>query len=99
LPAGAPVIDEDAWWGDVLCDPRARGKPREYDTLWFNQMDTALISCNECHLSEAVPIVELLKVAGCTPDTRVSEAVGSFVKCPRSAKRCKVGFRLKHARR
>lgn len=98
IPAGLPPVDEDSWWDSVVNDPRARRKPLDYDTLGFNKDDTADVSCSDCHLSRALPISDLL-VMGFKPEAKVNDAIADFVRCQRSAKRCRLGYRLRQARR
>ena len=69
--------------------------PLDYDTLWFNRDDTADLSCDDCKMSKAVRIVDLLSQSGNTASVWVSDAIGSYVNCPRSAKRCRIGYSLR----
>ena len=95
----SPVATPDGWWESVLNDQRVSGKPLDYDTLWYNRDDTAALSCDECKLSKAVTITELLSRPENARATKVSDAIVNYVNCPRRAKRCRVGFRLRNARR
>lgn len=95
----APAATPDGWWASVLTDPRADAKPLDYDTLWFNRNDTADLSCDECKMSKWVKIVDMLSIAGNAAETRVSEAIATFVNCPRRAKRCRLGYELRNKHR
>ena len=95
----APAATPDAWWQSVLADERGRGMPLDFDTLWFNRDDTADLSCDDCKMSKSVRIVELLNQPGNTASGRVSDAIGTYVNCPRRAKRCRLGYSLRNRRR